>query len=764
MEPTGPALAHAFAPTLQQYADTGCPTSVSDSFNLSQLEEAIAYGAHLSARNPKAAAALHLEVQEKVKQGYARLIPWEHLKKALPPNMRISPIAAIPHKSRDYRMILDLSYMFTFDGTPWQSVNEASNPQEAPLNAMSQLGQVLPRIVHAIATSPPEKGPWLFMKLDIKDGFWRLAVPEDQEFNFCYVLPQTDPSQPVQIVVPSALQMGWALSPPYFCAAAETARDVAETLAAQDTLPPHSLETPTMTVDDEVKLYQLQNPSNWTAAQLSQHRANLTWLLESYVDDFCSCLQSTDPSDLLHHSRALLHGIHSVFPKAPDPVANPDDEPISLKKLHAGEGVWAFRKEILGWIFDGINRTIELPAAKLQKIQQAIRKVLHHQGAHIREYQSLLGKLQHACLAIPNGRGNLSPLYRLLPPDHKAYKRRQWITVKKDSDAGLALQDLLTIMKLVAQRPTKCSLLIPGWPDYIGFCDACKTGAGGVWLSGKSGIEPTVWRIQWPKDISDRLVSPSNPTGDLTINDLEFAGLLLQYLVLEELQPDLAGKHAIAWCDNTSTVSWAKRLSCTRSLVGQRLLRALSIRHLVTRSSPLAPWSIAGANNLMADLASRSFRGEGKGNYLLTDEQLLTKFDRDFPLTQEASWTLHQLNKKTASLVFSELQLKRQPLGSWLRLPKPVKPTGLTGKPSSASGAITTPTSPNSPNTKGSTSSKPMPIGYEREMPDERIKSVLSEFNKRWQPSPRPTSWTSNPAPHTSTKDGKPTGRLSNNK
>ena len=41
-------------------------------------------------------------------------------------------------------MILDLSYMFTIDGTPWAFVNGASNPQEPPLNAMSQLGQVLP--------------------------------------------------------------------------------------------------------------------------------------------------------------------------------------------------------------------------------------------------------------------------------------------------------------------------------------------------------------------------------------------------------------------------------------------------------------------------------------------------------------------------------------------------------------------------------------------------------------------------------------------
>ncbi len=41
-----------------------------------------------------------------------------------------------------------------------------------------------------------------------------------------YVLLQEE-GKPVQIVVPTLLQMSWVESPPYFCAATETARDVA---------------------------------------------------------------------------------------------------------------------------------------------------------------------------------------------------------------------------------------------------------------------------------------------------------------------------------------------------------------------------------------------------------------------------------------------------------------------------------------------------------------------------------------------------------
>ena len=345
MEPSGPALAHPAAPLLQSYSDAGCPAQVQDSFPLEALEAAIQRGAHPSARSTKAAAALHLEVKEKIAKGYARLVPWEELKKAIPANMRISPIAAIPHKSRDYRMILDLSYMFKIEGHEWPSVNDSSAPDNPPLQSMSQLGKVLPRLVHALATSPEDQGPWVFMKLDIKDGFWRLLVPKAEEYNFCYVLPQLHPDAPIQIVVPSSLQMGWKYSPPYFCAVTETARDVAEELANQPELAAHPFENITMSADDALKLHQLQHPQHWNTDDLHHHMQELNKLLEVFVDDFCGAIQSTDPAVLLHHSRALLHAIHSVFPAAPNPDTNPDDEPVSLKKLHEGEGVWAFRKE-----------------------------------------------------------------------------------------------------------------------------------------------------------------------------------------------------------------------------------------------------------------------------------------------------------------------------------------------------------------------------------------------------------------------------------
>ena len=123
----------------------------------------------------------------------------------------------IPHKSRKYRAILDLSFELMLAGYTLPSVNEATKHM-APAEAMDQIGTVLPRIIEALASAPIDEGPVLFSKLDIKDGFWRMTCAQGEEWNFAYVLPNS-PGEPIQIVVPSALQMGWAESPPFFCAA-----------------------------------------------------------------------------------------------------------------------------------------------------------------------------------------------------------------------------------------------------------------------------------------------------------------------------------------------------------------------------------------------------------------------------------------------------------------------------------------------------------------------------------------------------------------
>jgi hypothetical protein len=103
------------------------------------------------------------------------------------------PAAMIPHKSRAFRCILDLSFLLKLLGQHYKSVNETTNKQ-ASQESMAQLGSALKRIIAQVADNQHAQKPVLFAKLDIKDGFWRLVVSDDDAWNFCYCLPNEDPN------------------------------------------------------------------------------------------------------------------------------------------------------------------------------------------------------------------------------------------------------------------------------------------------------------------------------------------------------------------------------------------------------------------------------------------------------------------------------------------------------------------------------------------------------------------------------------------
>ena len=87
---------------------------------------------------------------------------------------------------------------------------------------MGQLGSTLKRLVAVMADNYNLNLPFLFTKLDIAEGFWRLVVSHLQAWNFCYVLPAIDGLKvslgETELVVPTELQMGWCKSPPLLCA------------------------------------------------------------------------------------------------------------------------------------------------------------------------------------------------------------------------------------------------------------------------------------------------------------------------------------------------------------------------------------------------------------------------------------------------------------------------------------------------------------------------------------------------------------------
>ena len=407
MFPRNEVLDHPAGPALLQYALNGCPLDCGDELSAEQLLAAITNGAHASANDEEAATACRKEVMERVAEGCCRLINWEDIKDNIPPNLKISPIAAIPHKSRKFRMILDLSFKLLLNGKKLESVNEASDKSHAPQHAMFELGNVIPRIIWAMALSKDESTPFMFSKVDLKDGYWRMAVSAEDAWNFAYILPGGKPEDPIQLVIPDALQMGWSESPPFFCAATETARDIIQAeLNTNVYVPEQPMENIMMDID-WASIPKHNGPSN-----SGPDKTKFLKLLEVYIDDFIGVLQSTDETELRQFSRKILKGINNVFPP-PALTGSKMGPPVSEKKL-IEDGTWALRKEVLGWLFDGLARTIELPKKKCTEILKELKDVRRMKKLDLKRFQKLHGRLQFTSISIPCGKPILGQLDRYL--------------------------------------------------------------------------------------------------------------------------------------------------------------------------------------------------------------------------------------------------------------------------------------------------------------------------------------------------------------
>jgi hypothetical protein len=206
------------------------------------------------------------------------MLGWDSIKDNPPKELKILPIAAIPHKSKDFCLILDLlSFCLRLaNGGVRASVNDTTE-KTAPAGTINQLGECLSRLIHAFAEA--DNNAKIFMaKWDIKDGFWRMDCVKGEEWNFAYVLPQ-EKGKPITLMVPTSLQMGWVESPPYFCAAMETLRDIStehiETLV--NSLPRHKFEKHVVEAPEYAKLLETGDDSD-----------KFLYMVEVNVDNFMS--------------------------------------------------------------------------------------------------------------------------------------------------------------------------------------------------------------------------------------------------------------------------------------------------------------------------------------------------------------------------------------------------------------------------------------------------------------------------------------------
>ena len=116
------------------------------------------------------------EVVDKVAKGQARVVLWDNIKDNHPRQLKVSPMAEIPYKSRAYRSILDLSFVLRLeDGGVIESVN-VTTEKWAPRGAINRLGHFLKCIIHVFAEADDD-AVILVAKWDIQDVFLAAQLP-----------------------------------------------------------------------------------------------------------------------------------------------------------------------------------------------------------------------------------------------------------------------------------------------------------------------------------------------------------------------------------------------------------------------------------------------------------------------------------------------------------------------------------------------------------------------------------------------------------
>ena len=661
---------HPFVATLEQWA-AGVSAQCGDGWTTTAIEAAVTRGPHTSALTPAARQLIAEEIEYQVAAGFSEIVHWTDLQAMQPTHLKISPLAVIPQVGRRGRLLLDLSFAVQKPHNPSKrarraqistaplapSVNETTTRQ-SPEYPVKELGRVLPRILRFMAEVPAEE-TIMFSKIDLSDGFWRMLVAEPDKWNFAYVLPEVA-GEPTKLVIPHALQMGWTESPGYFCAATETGRDILQALIDGGTvLPPHVMDhfmTP------EVPARRQTSPATQRKWQMSA----------VYVDDYIlAAVEDRTGTTLQRTGRAALHTIHGLFPAPSRSGHHGGKDPISQKKLDAGDARWAPTKELLGFVCDGRARTVRLTQRKALAIATDTTVLLKKHRTTLQKFQSIVGRMRHVATILPAARSLFTPLNRALRGSPT------FIALSATGEVRAALLDLKQLIITLAARPTHVNeILTPAAPDYIGYCDASAFGAGGVWFSGQSPLPETVWRLQWPRDITAAVVSESNPTGTLTNSDLEMAAVVLQLNVLEPLVATMRHKSVHIHSDNTPSVAWWSKMATktAKSDAAHRLVRGLAIRQRMLESSPVNITHVAGKENTLADIASRAIP------QIDDDHAFLTHFDSLFPL-QERYWQRASPPPELLSNVILTLRGQRLTLQRWM---VPSGPPIGAGGPSTA--------------------------------------------------------------------------------
>ncbi len=264
-------------------------------------------------------------------------------------------------------------------------------------------------------------------------------------------------------------------------------------------------------------------------------------------------------------------------------------------------------------------------------------------------------------------------------------------------------------------------------------------------------MQPLVWRLPLPHDVSNKVVSFDNPGRRLTNLDLELAAEVMGIVVALTEAPVVKQEPLGTLCDNTPTVSWIKKMvSKSTTPTAGRLLRGLAFMLYCHRAGRLTTIYVPGPENIMADIASYPSKALTyfTTTPVLSDRDFLSSFNVAFPLPEQQAWTLAPVPEWVKSNVLETLRGKQLDLRLWMG--PNVSGTGRRGRRIVAS-TRSTAVDHSFHLVTSKTCSSPLLLPCRKVSTAMGIRSRFSRSQLLSGPLPKDTFWTdiaTRPAPH----------------
>ena len=367
--------------------------------------------------------------------------------------------------------------------------------------------------------------------------------------------------------------------------------------------------------------------------------------MDGFIDDLINVFLDL-PDNLVRYTQAVPLAMHITS----RPHAGDEEEPVprrpilSQAKLEA-EGSPAEIQTVLGWNIDTRRMLVSLPDDKFEAWTEELREFRSRPSCPRSAMETLVGRLNHTSLVMPDSRQFLSRIRASMGLDGK---RPHSVRIDPEVREDMILWEEFLA---VANRGISLNLLVTRRPDRIGWSDSCPFGMGGYSLSGRA------WRIRVPKT---SVIYGSDKVNNL----LEFIGMVINIWLIC-LEPGSDQSCILAIGDNTSAIGWLHSTSHLVQTWGAHSAHLMVARTLakllMTHNCCLASQHLKGELNLVADwLSFVGSETRGKAHPLAFDDPpddiLTDRFHQSLPSQIPENFAISTLPNEILCWVTQVLQ------------------------------------------------------------------------------------------------------------